>query len=131
MELTKYSRNRFLDTMVHWHMPKDYADPIYNYLVYGFNPGSFFTSVFANDFIMAVTRSHPANTIGALKTVSAWIVNSCPPEAWGSYDQVQAWQKMGAKRRRTCLEQRDLVYTEQQEIMMALENQPTVEPFFY
>ena len=131
MELTKYSRNRFLDSMVHWHIPKDYVDPIYNYLVYGLNPGGFFTSVFANDFMMAMTRSHPANTIEALKTVSGWITNACPEQAWGSYDLVRAWQSMDPKQRRVHLVEWDLVYTEQQEIMLALKNERTVEPFFY
>ena len=112
-------------------MPKDYADPIYNYLVYGLEPGSFFRSVFANDFMMAMTRSHPANTVEALKTVSGWVLNACPHEAWGSYKNVDEWCRMDAKQRRTHLEDWDLVYTEEQEIMMALRNTYTREPMFY
>jgi hypothetical protein len=131
MELTKYSRNRFLDSMVHWNIPKDYVDPLYNYLVYGLNPGGFFTSVLANDFMMAMSRSHPANTVEALKTVSGWIRSACPEEAWGNYDRVRDWQKMDAKQRRACLVDCDLVYTEQQEIMLALKNERTVEPMFF
>ena len=131
MELTKYSRNRFLDSLVHWHIPKEYADPIYNYLVYGFEPGSFFRSVFANDFMMAMSRSHPANTVESLKSVSGWVLNSCPTEAWGSYKNVDAWLAMNAKQRRVHLEEWALAYTEQQEIEMALRNTFTREPFFY
>lgn len=130
MNVTKYSRNRFLDSMLHWNIPKDYVDPIYNYLVYGLNPGSFFTSVFANDFMMAMARSHPANTIESLKTVSGWIRSACPEQAWGNYDQVRDWLKMDANRRRAHLVDCDLMYTEQQEIMLALKNERTVEPFF-
>lgn len=131
MELTKYSRNRFLDSMVHWNIPKDYVDPLYNYLVYGLNPGGFFTSVLANDFMMAMSRSHPANTVEALKTVSGWIRSACPEEAWGNYDRVRDWQKMDVNQRRACLVDCDLVYTEQQEIMLALKNERTVEPMFF
>lgn len=131
MELTKYSRNRLLDSMVHWNMPKDYVDPLYNYLVYGLNPGGFFTSVLANDFMMAMARSHPANTVEALKTVSGWIRSACPEEAWGNYDRVRDWHKMDANQRRACLVNCDLVYTEQQEIMLALKNERTVEPMFF
>ena len=131
MKLTKYSRNRFLDSLVHWHIPKDYADPVYNYLVYGLDPGSFFRSVFANDFMMAISRSHPANTIESLKTVSGWILNACPEEAWGSYAKVDAWHKMEEKQRRAQLEAWDLVYTEEDEIMMALRNTYTREPMLY
>lgn len=131
MELTKHSRNRFLDSLVHWHIGRDYAEPIYNYLVYGFEPGGFFTSVFANDFLMAMQRSHPANSVEQMKNISGWILNACPNEAWGSYDTVRAWLKMDAKHRRQLLEEWRLVYTEQEEIMMALRNAHTREPMFY
>lgn len=131
MELTKYSRNRFLDSLVHWHIPQDYADPIYNYLIFGWEPGSFFRSVFANDFMMAMARSHPANTVESLKHVSGWIMNSCPTEAWGNYKNVDGWCRMEANQRRAYLEEWDLVYSEQQEIMLALKNERTVEPIFY
>jgi hypothetical protein len=38
---------------------------------------------------------------------------------------------MDAKQRRACLVDCDLVYTEQQEIMLALKNERTVEPMFF
>ncbi len=131
MEVTKHSRNRFLDTLAHWRVPKDYADPIYNYLVHGFSPGSFFTSVFANDFATAMLRSHPANTVEALKTVAGWIHNNCPHEAWGSYNKVGAWLIMSPAQRRQLLEGWNLVYTEQEEIMLTLRNSYTAEPVLY
>ena len=132
MELTKYSRNRFYDSMVHWHLrSRDTIDPVFNYLVYGFEPGSFFTSVFANDFMMAMQRSHPANSVEELKYLSGWIINSCPREAWGSYDKVRAWCRLDEKQRRQILEDCDLVFTEQKEIMLALQNIPAPEPMFF
>jgi len=131
MEVTKHSRNRFLDTLAHWRVPKDYADPIYNYLVHGFSPGSFFTSVFANDFATAMLRSHPANTVEALKTVAGWTQNNCPHEAWGSYNKVSAWLIMSPAQRRQLLEGWNLVYTEQEEIMLTLRNSYTAEPVLY
>ena len=131
MDVTKHSRNRFLDTLAHWRVPKEYADPIYNYLIHGFEPGSFFTSVFANDFMTAMLRSHPANTVEALKTVSGWILNKCPPEAFGSYNKVSAWLIMSPSQRRQLLEEWNLVYTEQEEIMLALRNTYTNEPVLY
>lgn len=131
MELGKHSRNRLLDSMVHWHIDKDYADPIYNYLVFGWEPGSFFTSVLANDFMNAMHRSHPANTIPALKHVAGWIHNACPVEAWGSYEKVRQWCKMSADQRRAILVACGLVYTEQQETYLILKGERTVEPVFY
>lgn len=131
MNVTKHSQNRFLDTMAHWRVPRDYADPIYNYLVHGFEPGSFFTAVFANDFMVAMGRSHPGNTVESLKTVSGWILNHCPHAAWGSYEQVRSWLKLDTAARRAILQEHGLVYTEQEEIMLALKNERTVEPMLY
>lgn len=131
MELTKYSRNYFLQSLDSWDIPRDYVDPVFNYLVHGWQPGSFFTSVFANDFLNAMTRSHPANSIQSLKNLAGWILNSCPPEAKGSYNAVDAWCQMSDQRRRQHLEQWGLIFTEQEEIVMALKNQRTVEPVFF
>lgn len=131
MEIGKYSRNRLLDSMVQWRLAKDYADPIYNYLAYGFEPGSFFTAVLANDFLNAMHRSHPANTIPALKCVAGWIHNACPTEAYGSYDKVRAWLKLTPEQRRAILVECDLVYSEQQETYLILKGERTVEPVFY
>ncbi len=131
MNLTKYSRNRLLTTFSKWDVAKDFADPMYNYLVYGYSPGGFFTSVLANDFHSAVARSHPANTIEALKHLGGWILDFVPQEARGSYNNVEVWCSLPADVRRTILEDYDLIHTEQQEIMMALQSQPTTEPVLY
>lgn len=131
MELGQHSRNKFLESMSHWKIDKDYIDPLYNYLVFGWEPGSFFTSVFANDFVNAMHRSHPANTIPALKNVAGWIHNICPHEAWGSYNKVRAWMKLDEVKRREILVESGLVYTAEEETYMILKGQPTHEPFFW
>jgi len=107
------------------------VEPVFNYLVYGFEPGGFFTSVFANDFAMAMQRSHLANSVEELKYLCGWILNACPTEAWGSYDKVRAWLKMDEKQRRQILEECELVYTEEQEIMMTLRNTFAPEPMLF
>ena len=66
MNLTNLSKYKLYNSLKNYSVSKDYADPIYNYLVHGFNPGSFFTALLANDFMGAVSRSHPGNTIPAL-----------------------------------------------------------------
>lgn len=131
MELGKHSRNRFLDSMCHWNIPRDYVDPTYNYLVFAFSPGSFFESVFANDFLNAMHRSHPANSIPALKSLAGWIHNICPHEAYGSYDKVRAWLKRTPEQRRAILIECGLVYTAEQETYLLLKGERTVEPVFY
>ena len=132
MNLTKYSKNKLMSSLAKYEVDKDYAEPIYNYLVFGFEPGSFFTSVLANDFTDAISRSHPANSIPALKKLVCWIVNELPEGiTHGTYEVVDAWLTMPALERRTVLEQRRLIYTEKEEIIMVLKDEKTQEPFFW
>jgi hypothetical protein len=131
MQLSEYSRNKILETFAQWHVPKDYADPLYNYLVHGFEPGSFFTSVLANDWHMAIQRSHPANTIETLQALSSWIKTSMPSTAHGSYPAVEQWCRMTGDSRRLVLEKVNLIYTAKDETWMTLKGLPSHEPFLF
>jgi hypothetical protein len=131
MQLSYYSRNRLLETFKKWDVPKDFAEPMYNYLVYGWSPGSCFTSVLANDFASAIARSHPANTVGAFKALSGWIGDTVPEEAHGSYEKVKCWGGINPEQRRIILEHNGLVYTAKEETWLALKGAPTAEPVLY
>ena len=120
MKLAAVSEEKLLLTFRAWNVDKEYAEPMYNYLVHGFSPGSFFTSVLANDFTDAVARSHPGNTITALKKLVGWIRDYVPREAWGSYERVDAWLKATEEHRRQMLEAKDLVYTPVMETLETL-----------
>ena len=115
MKLANVSKDKLEKSLKHWEVDKDYADPMINYLVHGFSPGSFFTSVLANDFVDAIGRSHPGNSMPALKNLVGWIVNDMPREAWGSYDVVADWLSMQDVERREILEDAGLIFTERQE----------------
>ena len=131
MKLTKYSVNRFRNNAVQWEVPKEYFEPIFNYLVHGYSPGSFFTSLLANDMFSAMARSHPANSVIGLKNLTNWI-NSLELRgiAWGNYEVVKNWLKTDEAARRVVLEKVGLVYSEQDEIIKVLKDEPSVEPFF-
>ena len=132
MNLTKLSKQRLTLSASRWSVAKEYFDPLYNYLVHGFEPGSFWSAVLANDFMGAVQRSHPGNDIPALKHAAGWIQESFPREAYGSYEQVQAWCRLDAHTRRMILEQYELIYTEQEEIMQGLKGvQAKPEPILW
>jgi hypothetical protein len=131
MKLTKFSRNRMMESATHWTVPREYFDPLYNYLVHGFEPGSFWSAVLANDFMGAVQHSHPANTIQALKNTVGWIRDSWPAATYGDYETLQTWIAFSGHERRLYLEQAHLIYTEQQEVMMALKNVRSHEPVMY
>jgi hypothetical protein len=93
---------------------------MYNYLVWAYSPGSFFTAILANDFMRAMSTSHPANTVPALKRLATWIHNEMPLEAWGSYAKVEAWLTLGPNERRDILERRGLIYTPKEETFYAI-----------
>ena len=131
MNLTVYSQNRLRQTFATWSVPKDFADPMYNYLVYGYQPGSFFSYVLSNNFAKAILASHSSNSITALKALVGWMRDTLPEISWGSYDKVDAWCDMPGAMRRPILENHGLVYTEKEEVWMILKEEPTVEPVLW
>ena len=120
--LNVVSRNRMFRTFLSWNVPEDFAMPMYNYLVYGFSPGSFFTAVLENDFMKAIQRSHTGNTITALKALTGWIQDCMPCQAYGSSYSVKEWLKLDSAERRKALEIYELIYTVQEETFMLLKN---------
>ena len=132
MKLTAYSKVRLMESASQWEVDKDFFEPIFNWLVYGWSPGSFFTCLLANDFFNAVQSSHPANTMAALKKLCGWIRSDVPAEAWGSYDNVKAWGSYTDGQRRSFLERAGLIYTEREEVELALRGvEPSREPVFW
>ena len=131
MNLTKFSRDRMLLSASRWTVPRDYFDPLYNYLVHGFEPGSFWTSVLCNDFMRAVQSSHPGNTIEALKHTVGWICDTFPRESYGNLFIVEDWINRSPQDRRMILESAGMIYTEQEEIIKGLKGEQSYEPQLY
>jgi hypothetical protein len=123
MNITKFSRNRMMLSATRWTVAREYFDPLYNYLVHGFEPGSFWSAVLANDFMRAVQHSHPSNDIPALKHTVGWIRDSFPEESYGNHHVVSEWIKLSSLERRMILERSRLIYTEQEEIMLGLKGE--------
>ena len=131
MRLSYHSKNKLMQTFATWAVPKDFADPFFNYLVHGYTPGSCFTSVLANDFASAVSRSHPANTIEAFKALVGWMRDNIPEEAYGSYEKVAMWAELNSEHRRAILEKHNLVFTSKEEVVKILKDEPSTEPHLY
>jgi hypothetical protein len=104
---------------------------MFNYLVHGWEPGSFFTAVLANDFGGAIQHSHPANTVPALKNVVGWMGECMPELARGSYQAVDEWIGLSQEQRRAVLESRFLIYSAEDEMMLVLQGERTVEPILW
>lgn len=131
MKLSKYSQVRLYNSFKEYDVAKSFADPIFNYLVHGYSPGGFFTSLLANDCVGAIGRSHPANTITALKTLTTWIVNEMPKASWGNYATVSSWLKTPPEERREILEMCQLIYTEKEEVVLILKGEKPTERIFF
>lgn len=116
MNITEFSKKRMRDTAYKWRVDDEYYQCMFNYLVYGLNPGSFFTSVLANDFHGAMMRSHPLNTVTALKGLVGWIHDDFPAHSYGSYEKVKEWSAMPEQERRKYLEFSRIIFTEKQEV---------------
>jgi hypothetical protein len=133
MNVSKFNRDRIMLGASRWTVPREYFDALYNYLVYGFEPGSFWTAVLANDFMNAIQHSHPANTIEALKHATGWIRDTFPVESYGGYKNIKSWMELEPTDRRMILEECRLIYTEQEEVMALLkgEHARTPEPVLW
>lgn len=127
-QLTEHSKNRLLSTFARWEVPNDFADPLYNYLVHGFHPGSFWYCVLCNDFAKAILASHSSNTVPALKNAVSWLVNTLPRSIWGSSEVIAEWLELSTQHRRARLESLDLIYTGEEEVILLLKGTPTHEP---
>ena len=123
MKLAKISSERLRDTFREWDVDEEWTDVTVKYLLYGFHPGSFFTSLYANDAWGAIMHSHPSNRITNLKNLIGWIVNINLEEAFGSYEKVGQWTKMSAEKRRDILEKRGLIFSEKDETFYTLQAQ--------
>jgi hypothetical protein len=123
LKLSNHSIYRINSGLAHYNVPNDFSSPIVNYLVYGFNPGGFFTSLLANDAMGAITHSHPMNDMLALKNLVTWINNNLNDKVhYGSYEIVRQWLNMSDADRRKSLENSNLIYDEQTEIMLILKD---------
>jgi hypothetical protein len=131
MQLSYHSKNKLMETFVTWNVPREFAESFYNYLVYGYQPGGCFTSVLANDFMSAISRSHLSNTVEAFKALVGWIRHTMPIEAYGTYEKVAKWTELNLEQRRTILEECGLIFTQEEEVWKILKDEPSIEPYLY
>jgi hypothetical protein len=129
MTLTEHSTNRLLATFAQWHVEHEYHQHVTSYLVHGFDPGSFYTAVFANDFAGAMRSSHPGNQVDGLKNLAGWMQERMPRESWGSREAVKRWLALDEAERRAVLEYHQLVYDTKTEMWLVLKDEPTTDPY--
>jgi hypothetical protein len=60
------------------------------YLIHGYGPGGFLSSVLAGDFFRAISTADTANR-QMLWVIGRWISNEAPHGSWGSYEAIDRW----------------------------------------
>ena len=83
---------------------------IENYLMHGFEPGGFLTSVLANDLYLAVGRADHWNKERLPKIVNE-VLYKMPNISWGSYAAVKDWCADKDGRRSAYAAQKEKEYT--------------------
>jgi hypothetical protein len=81
-----------------------------NYLMYGYEPGGFLTSVLANDLYLAVGRADHWNRDRLLEIVNE-VLFRMPSISYGSYAAVKDWCKDRDGRRSAYATQKEKEYT--------------------
>lgn len=64
---------------------------LHNYLIHNLHPGSFLTSIIANDLYGAVHSADPTQTIEIIRAVAALLNNEAPADCWGSHEAIARW----------------------------------------
>jgi hypothetical protein len=71
-------------------VPVHTQETIKNYLLYGFEPGGFVTSMLALDMERALTTADTGNR-QMMWVIGQWIIQNAPTGSWGDYDTVRDW----------------------------------------
>ena len=71
-------------------MTEQSKESLYNYLVYGLEPGSFMTAVLCNDLIGAAGSADYEN-IKRMGYYVQWLVRYAPSGSYGSPEAVKGW----------------------------------------
>lgn len=71
-------------------IPPDTQTTLTNYLLHGFPPGGFVTSMLTGDLYRALQTADIANR-QSMWVVGMWIIRNAPRQSWGSPEAMQHW----------------------------------------
>lgn len=75
-------------------LPEHMQEGAINYILHGYQPGSFLNAVLRNDLIDAAGRADGQNMY-ALYEWAVFVYNAVPMPARGSQEAIQAWVEQG------------------------------------
>lgn len=73
-----------------WGVPDHTAETIENYLIRGYHPGGFVSSVLSNDLFGACTSCDHINK-QAIVDIVKWVACMVPSASWGSRQAIADW----------------------------------------
>jgi hypothetical protein len=73
-----------------YELTEQSKESMYNYFMYGLEPGGFMTSVLSNDLCGAASRADFENR-KRLHVYAAWLINHAPYQSYGSPEIVRGW----------------------------------------
>jgi hypothetical protein len=96
------------------YMPKTWQQDLSHYLFFGLTPGSFHSSLYANDLFGATSMSHPSNEWEWIQAFMYFLFHHAPIESWGSRAKVKAWLKLSEQERFELCHDKGLVMTDEE-----------------
>jgi hypothetical protein len=73
------------------YIDRNVTEAIANYLVHGWDAGSFTMACLRNDLATAAISAHPSS-LKSLGHIGQWLALSAPEGSWGSRQMVEGWQ---------------------------------------
>jgi len=101
----------FWDTFESCPVPSEWQMELYNYIIMGLQPGSFFTAVLSNDLMRAAGSSHVLNDWLDIMALCQWIYHEAPTCAWGDQSNVENWLALTKEQRTKICVEHKLVIT--------------------
>lgn len=87
---------------------------LYNYIIHGLHPGSFFTAVLSNDLMWAAQSSHIFNDWNSIRALCTWLLHEAPIGSWGDEDAVIKWIALSEEERLKICVDHNFVLTEEE-----------------
>lgn len=91
---------QFKQTFNNYEFPEEMQEAFWNYLAYGWDPGSFGTAILRNNFMDAVARAHRHLTAECFRQMAVWFANVPPPMSFGTDAKIEAWKALTDDERR-------------------------------
>jgi len=76
------------------HIPENWHDELINYIVHGFEPGSFHRNLYTNNLAGATTTSDSFNEWNWIQLFMDFLLTHAPSECWGNNEKVANWLKL-------------------------------------